>query len=211
MFGRVRTAPQNEDTAFYPRSPYGVAKVYGHFNTVNYRDSFGLHASSGIFFNHESPLRGSNFVTRKVTLGLSRFARGEHIPIELGNLNVCRDWGFPGDYVEGMWRMLQEEKADDYVLATRVTTPVRDFANYAAEALDMGLEWLGSGITEHAIDRETGKVAVKVISNLFRPAEVDLLLGDATKASSRLGCKAKVGIRELAAMMAQPDYEDWRS
>ena len=107
--------------------------------------------------------------------------------------------------------MLQEEKADDYVLATRVTTPVRDFANYAAEALDMGLEWLGSGITEHAIDRETGKVAVKVISNLFRPAEVDLLLGDATKASSRLGCKAKVGIRELAAMMAQPDYEDWRS
>jgi GDPmannose 4,6-dehydratase len=211
MFGRVRTAPQNEDTAFYPRSPYGVAKVYGHFNTVNYRDSFGLHASSGILFNHASPLRGSNFVTRKVTLGLPRFARGEHIPIEFGNLNVCRDWGFSGDYVEGMWRMLQEEKADDYVLATGVTTPLRDFANYAAEALDMGLEWLGSGITEHAIDRETGKVAVKVISNLFRPAEVDLLLGDATKASSRLGCKAKVGIRELAAMMAQPDYEDWRS
>ncbi len=210
MFGLVRTVPQNENTAFYPRSPYGVAKVYGHFITINYRESFGLHASSGILFNHESPLRGSAFVTRKVTLGLSRFARGEHIPIKLGNLNICRDWGFAGDYVEGMWRMLQEDVADDYVLATGVTTPIREFVNYAAEALDMRLEWIGSDIAEHAIERKTGKVAVKVDPNFFRPAEVDSLLGDASKASAKLGWKATVGIREIAAMMAQSDYDDWR-
>jgi GDPmannose 4,6-dehydratase len=210
MFGLVRAVPQSEDTPFYPRSPYGVAKVYGHFITVNYRESFGVHASSGILFNHESPLRGTEFVTRKITLGLARFARGEHVPVELGNLNARRDWGFAGDYVEGMWRMLQQDVADDYVLATGVTTPIRDFVNFAAETLGLDLEWSGSDDTEQAFDRKTGKVAVKVNPKFYRPAEVELLLGDATKAKTRLSWQPKVEIRELAAMMAKSDYEDWR-
>jgi GDPmannose 4,6-dehydratase len=210
MFGLVRAVPQSEDTPFYPRSPYGVAKVYGHFITVNYRESFGLHSSSGILFNHESPLRGTEFVTRKITLGLARFARGEHIPVELGNLNARRDWGFAGDYVEGMWRMLQQDVADDYVLATGVTTPIRDFVNFAAETLELKLEWSGSEDSEQAVDRKTGKVAVRVNPKFYRPAEVELLLGDAAKAKTKLAWQPKVAIRELAAMMAKSDYEDWR-
>ncbi|GAB4072780.1 GDP-mannose 4,6-dehydratase [Ancylobacter sonchi] len=211
MFGLVRAVPQNEDTPFYPRSPYGVAKVYGHYITVNYRESFGLHASSGILFNHESPLRGSEFVTRKITLGLARFARGEHVPVELGNLGAQRDWGFAGDYVEGMWRMLQQEKADDYVLATGVTTPIRDFVIYAAEALGLDLEWTGSAEQEQAVDRRSGKIVVKVNPRFYRPAEVELLLGDATKARTNLGWTPKVTIRQLAEMMAKSDYDDWRA
>jgi GDPmannose 4,6-dehydratase len=210
MFGLVRAVPQSEDTPFYPRSPYGVAKVYGHFITVNYRESFNVHASSGILFNHESPLRGTEFVTRKITIGLSRFARGEQLPVELGNLNALRDWGFAGDYVEGMWRMLQQDVADDYVLATGVTTSIRDFVNFAAQTLELDLEWSGSEGTEQAVDRKSGKVAVKVNPKFFRPAEVDLLLGDATKARTKLSWQPKVGIRELAAIMAQSDYDDWR-
>lgn len=211
MFGLVRAIPQNEDTPFYPRSPYGVAKVYGHFITVNYRESFGIHASSGILFNHESPLRGSEFVTRKITLGLARFARGEHVPVELGNLNAKRDWGFAGDYVDGMWRMVQQDKADDYVLATGVTTPIRDFVNFAAEALGLDLEWSGEEETEQAVDRKSGKVAVRVNPKFYRPAEVELLLGDSTKARTRLGWEPKVSVRELAMMMAKSDYDDWRA
>lgn len=211
MFGLVRAVPQNEDTPFYPRSPYGVSKVYGHFITVNYRESFGVHASSGILFNHESPLRGTEFVTRKVTSGLARFARGEHVPVELGNLNARRDWGFAGDYVEGMWRMLQQDRADDYVLATGVTTPIRDFVDFSANTLGLDLEWSGSDDTEQAIDRKTGKVAVKVNARFYRPAEVDLLLGDATKAHNNLGWKPMVTIRQLAEMMAKSDYDDWRA
>lgn len=210
MFGLVRAVPQNEETPFYPRSPYGVAKVYGHYITVNYRESFGIHASSGILFNHESPMRGSEFVTRKITLGLARFARGQHVPVELGNLDARRDWGFAGDYVEGMWRMLQQDKADDYVLATGITTPIRDFVNFAAKALDLDLEWSGAAETEQAVDRKTGKVAVKVNPKFYRPAEVDLLLGDAAKARKVLGWQPKVGIRELAEMMAKADFDDWR-
>jgi GDPmannose 4,6-dehydratase len=209
MFGLVRAVPQSEDTPFYPRSPYGVAKVYGHFITVNYRESFGVHASSGILFNHESPLRGTEFVTRKITLGLARFARGEHVPVELGNLNARRDWGFAGDYVEGMWRMLQQDVADDYVLATGVTTPIRDFVNFAAETVGLDLDWSGSEDSEQAVDRKTGKVAVKVNPKFYRPAEVELLLGDATKAKTKLGWQPKVAIRELAAMMVKSDYDDW--
>ncbi|MEP9347955.1 GDP-mannose 4,6-dehydratase [Xanthobacter sp. KR7-225] len=209
MFGLVRSTPQNEDTPFHPRSPYGVAKTYGHYITVNYRESFGIHASSGILFNHESPLRGSEFVTRKITLGLARFARGEQVPLALGNLDAKRDWGFAGDYVEGMWRMLQQETADDYVLATGVTTPIRDFVRFAAEAIGIELEWTGTGEAEQALERKTGKVVVQINPRFYRPAEVSLLLGDAAKARAKLGWEPKVGVRELAAMMAQADFDNW--
>lgn len=208
MFGLVRSVPQDELTPFHPRSPYGVAKVYGHHITVNYRESFGLHASSGILFNHESPLRGTEFVTRKITLGLARFACGQHEPVELGNLNARRDWGFAGDYVEGMWRMLQQETADDYVLATGITTPIRAFIGFAAEALGLDLDWSGADETEQAVDRASGKVAVRVNPAFYRPAEVDLLVGNAAKARAKLGWEPKVDVQALAAMMARADYDE---
>lgn len=207
MFGLVQEVPQRETTRLYPRSPYGVAKVYGHYITMNYRESFGLHASSGILFNHESPLRGKEFVTRKITLGLAQLARGGTDPIELGNMDARRDWGFAGDYVEGMWRMLQQDTADDYVLATGVTTTIRDFVTYAAETLGIDLEWQGEGLAETATDRKSGKRIVQVNERFFRPAEVDLLIGDATKARTRLGWQPQVDVRSLAAMMARADYD----
>jgi GDPmannose 4,6-dehydratase len=207
MFGLVQEVPQRETTRFHPRSPYGVAKVFGHYITMNYRESFGLHASSGILFNHESPLRGKEFVTRKITLALARLARGGSEPVELGNLDARRDWGFAGDYVEGMWLMLQQETPDDYVLATGVTTTIRDFVNYAAEALGMELEWEGSGLDETATDRRTGRCVVRVNPRFFRPAEVDLLIGDASKARARLGWQPRVDVRGLAEMMARADYD----
>ena len=210
MFGKVRAVPQSEETPFYPRSPYGVAKVYGHFITVNYRESFGIHASSGILFNHESPLRGVEFVTRKITLGLARIARGEDVPLELGNLNAKRDWGFAGDYVDGMWRMLQQDVADDYVLATGITIPIKDFVHYAADALDLKLEWTGSDEQETAVDVATGRTVVKINPRFYRPAEVELLQGDASKAKDKLGWVPKVTIKELAEMMARADYDDYR-
>ena len=202
--------PQSEETPFYPRSPYGVAKVYGHFITVNYRESFGIHASSGILFNHESPLRGVEFVTRKITLGLARIARGEDVPLELGNLNAKRDWGFAGDYVDGMWRMLQQDVADDYVLATGITIPIKDFVHYAADALDLKLEWTGADEQETAVDVATGRTVVKINPRFYRPAEVELLQGDASKAKDKLGWVPKVTIKELAEMMARADYDDYR-
>ena len=207
MFGLVQEVPQRETTRLYPRSPYGVAKVYGHYITMNYRESFGLHASSGILFNHESPLRGKEFVTRKITLALARLARGGSDPVELGNMDARRDWGFAGDYVDGMWRMVQQDVADDYVLATGVTTTIRDFVTCAAQALDMDLEWDGAGITETATDRKTGKRVMQVNERFFRPAEVDLLIGDASKARDVLGWQPKVNVQELARMMARSDYD----
>ena len=207
MFGLVQEVPQRETTRLYPRSPYGVAKVYGHYITMNYRESFGMHASSGILFNHESPLRGKEFVTRKITLGLARIAHGDDTPIELGNMDAKRDWGFAGDYVEGMWRMLQQEKADDYVLATGVTTTIRDFFTYAAEALGMELEWQGEAEGETATDRKTGKQVMRVNPKFYRPAEVDLLIGDSSKAREVLGWQAKVDVKRLAAMMVQSDFD----
>ena len=210
MFGLVQDVPQSETTRLYPRSPYGVAKVYGHYITMNYRESFDMHASSGILFNHESPLRGKEFVTRKITLGLAALAHGGTDPVELGNMDAKRDWGFAGDYVEGMWRMLQQDKADDYVLATNVTTTIRDFFTYAAEALGMDLDWQGEAETETATDRKTGKLVMRVNPAFYRPAEVDLLIGDPSKAHEKLGWKAKVDIRELAAMMAKSDYDSHR-
>lgn len=207
MFGLVQEVPQSESTRFYPRSPYGVAKVYGHYITTNYRESFGMHASSGILFNHESPLRGKEFVTRKITMGLSALARGSTDPVELGNMDAQRDWGFAGDYVEGMWRMLQQDHPDDYVLATHVTTTIRDFFTYAGEALGMDLDWQGDGKNETATDRKTSKQVMKVNPKFYRPAEVDLLIGDSTKAREKLGWTPKVDVRQLAEMMAKFDYD----
>ena len=207
MFGLVQEVPQKETTRLYPRSPYGVAKVYGHYITMNYRESFGLHASSGILFNHESPLRGKEFVTRKITLGLAQLARGGDAPVELGNMDARRDWGFAGDYVEGMWRMLQQDDADDYVLATGVTTTIRDFFTFAAEELGMDLAWEGEAENETATDRKTGKLVMKVNPKFYRPAEVDLLIGDASKARTQLGWEPKVDIRSLASMMAKSDFD----
>jgi len=210
MFGLVQDVPQKETTRLYPRSPYGVAKVYGHYITMNYRESFGMHASSGILFNHESPLRGKEFVTRKITLGLAALAHGGSDPVELGNMDAKRDWGFAGDYVEGMWRMLQQDEADDYVLATGVTTMIRDFFTYAAEAVGMDLAWDGEGERETATDRKTGKQVMRVNPKFYRPAEVELLIGDPSKAREKLGWEPEVQIRELAAMMAKSDYDAFR-
>lgn len=208
MFGLVQEVPQRETTRLYPRSPYGVAKVYGHYITMNYRESFNMHASSGILFNHESPLRGKEFVTRKITLALAKLARGGNDPVVLGNLDAKRDWGFAGDYVEGMWRMLQQDKADDYVLATGVTTTIRDFIRFAAEALGMKPEFSGEGVNETAIDAKTGKRIVEISEKFFRPAEVELLIGDASKAEKNLGWKATVSVQGLAQMMAKADYDE---
>lgn len=207
MFGLVQEVPQRETTRLHPRSPYGVAKVYGHYITMNYRESFGMHASSGILFNHESPLRGKEFVTRKITLGLARLAHGASDPVELGNMNAQRDWGFAGDYVEGMWRMTQQEVADDYVLATGVTTTIRDFFTYAATALGMDLDWSGEGAEETATCRKSGKQVMRVNPKFYRPAEVDLLIGDASKARKQLGWVPKVSVEQLAQMMAKTDYD----
>ena len=207
MFGLVQAVPQVETTPFYPRSPYGVAKAYGHHITVNYRESFGMHASCGILFNHESPLRGEEFVTRKITRGLARIARGGNAPIQLGNLSARRDWGFAGDYVEGMWRMLQQDMPGDYVLATGVTTPIRDFVSFAAEALGMPLDWHGTDVDEVATDRRSGRKVIEVNPAFFRPAEVELLVGDASRARRQLGWRPRVDVRGLATMMARADYD----
>lgn len=210
MFGLVQEVPQRETTRLYPRSPYGVAKVFAHYMTVNYRESFGMHASSGILFNHESPLRGKEFVTRKITLALAKLARGGSDILELGNLSSQRDWGFAGDYVKGMWQMLQQDQADDYVLATGVTTPIRDFVDMAGEALGFDIVWDGEGESEFGVDRKTGGRIIQVNPKFFRPAEVDLLIGDPSKAREQLGWTAQTTIRQLAEMMAKSDYDALR-
>ncbi|HUQ38251.1 MAG TPA: GDP-mannose 4,6-dehydratase [Aestuariivirga sp.] len=207
MFGKVRETPQNENTPFHPRSPYGVAKVYGHFITMNFRESFGMHASCGICFNHESPLRGVEFVTRKITRGLARIKLGDAAPLELGNIDSKRDWGFAGDFVEGIWMMLQQPKPDDYVLATGKVSSVRDFVLYAANALGMNIEWQGQGASERGIDRATGNTILAINEKLYRPAEVDVLCGDFSKARTTLGWEPKVDVRTLAEMMAKSDYD----
>lgn len=207
MFGVAQEFPQRETTPFYPRSPYGVAKVFGHFITRNYRESFGMHASSGILFNHESPLRGPEFVTRKISLAMAKLALGGSEPCQLGNLDAQRDWGFAAEYVEGIWRMLQQDQADDYVLATGTMTSVRDFAGYVAGALGMSLDWNGEGLAEFATDRKSGKRVVEVCSKFFRPAEVDLLMGDSSKARSVLGWRPVVDAQQLAELMAHADFD----
>lgn len=207
MFGKVQAIPQNESTPFYPRSPYGVAKLYGHFMSINYRESYDIFAACGILFNHESPLRGLEFVTRKITNSAAKIALGKLDCLELGNLEAKRDWGFAKDYVEGMHAMLQAPKADTFVLASGITTTVRDFVKMSFEALDIALVFEGEGINEVARNKKTGKVVVKVNPEFFRPAEVDLLIGDASKAKEQLNWSAKTNLNELCAMMVKADLE----
>lgn len=207
MFGKVQTIPQNESTPFYPRSPYGVAKLYGHFMSINYRESYDIFAACGILFNHESPLRGLEFVTRKITNIAAKIALGKLDYLELGNLEAKRDWGFAKDYVEGMHAMLQAPKADTFVLASGITTTVRDFVKMSFEALDIALVFEGEGVNEVARNKKTGKVVVKVNPEFFRPAEVDLLIGDASKAKEQLNWSAKTNLNELCAMMVKADLE----
>ena len=207
MFGQVVETPQRETTAFHPRSPYGVAKAYGHWITVNYREAFGMHASSGILFNHESPLRGMEFVTRKITAGLARIAAGQQEVLELGNLSAQRDWGFAGDYVEGMWRMLQQGEGGDFVLATGQTHTIRHFAGVAAAAAGFDLAWEGEGKGERGIDRRSGRTLIQVNPAFYRPAEVELLQGDASRARDVLGWAPRVSLDQLAEMMVRADRD----
>jgi GDPmannose 4,6-dehydratase len=205
MYGKVQAIPQNETTPFYPRSPYGVAKLYGHWITVNYREAYGVHASSGILFNHESPIRGETFVTRKISMAVAKISEGQQDKLFLGNLDAERDWGFAGDYVEGMWRMLQHETADDYVLATNEKHTVREFCQCAFARVGINLELRGEGVDETAIDAATGKEVIAVDPRYFRPTEVDLLLGDPSKAKRVLGWAPRVTFTELVEMMVDAD------
>lgn len=207
MFGKVQEIPQKETTPLYPRSPYGCAKVYGHYLTKNYRESYGMYACSGILFNHESERRGLEFVTRKITDAAARIAAGKQEVLELGNMDAKRDWGHSKDYVRAMWLMLQQDEADDYVVASGETRSVRDFVNAAFKALGLELEWHGTGVDEYAVNKANGKTVVKVNPQFFRPAEVELLLGDPTKAETKLGWKREISFDELVARMVQADAE----
>ena len=204
MFGKVQAVPQSETTPFYPRSPYGVAKLYAHFITVNYQESYDIFASSGILFNHESPLRGLEFVTRKITNTAAKIALKKAKTLELGNLDAKRDWGYAKEYVEGMHAMLQAPAPDTFVLATGVTTTVRDFVKLSFEALDIGIKFEGEGINEIGLN-DKGDVIVKINPAFFRPAEVDLLIGDASKAKQKLGWSAKTDLKGLCDMMIKAD------
>lgn len=206
LYGLVQETPQRETTPFYPRSPYAVAKLYAYWITVNYRESYSMYACNGILFNHESPLRGETFVTRKITRGLSRIKLGLDKCLYLGNLDAKRDWGHAKDYVEMQWLMLQQDNPEDFVIATGVQFSVREFVNRAAEILEMNLTWSGSGVNEKATD-EKGNVVVQVDPKYFRPAEVETLLGDATKAHEKLKWKPKITFDELVKEMALADYE----
>jgi GDPmannose 4,6-dehydratase len=205
MFGKVQEIPQTENTAFYPRSPYGVAKLYAHWITVNYRESYDIFGASGILFNHESPLRGMEFVTRKITDGVAKIKLGQLDCLELGNLDARRDWGFAKDYVEGMWLMLQAKIPDTFVLATNQTETIRNFAKMTFKFAGVDIEFRGDSDNEIGIDSATGKTLVKVNSILYRPAEVDLLIGDSSKAEKILGWKPKISIADLCFMMLEAD------
>lgn len=207
MFGMVQEIPQTEKTPFYPRSPYGVAKLYGHWITKNYRESYGMFACSGILFNHESERRGKEFVTRKITDAVARIKYGVQDCLELGNMDSKRDWGHSKDYVYAMWLMLQQEQPDDYVIATNETRTVREFVKTAFAKAGMDIEFEGSGVDEVAKDVKTGKVVVKVNKNFFRPAEVELLIGNPEKAESKLGWKRNISFDELVTRMVNNDIE----
>ena len=207
MFGLVQENPQKETTPFHPRSPYGAAKVYAYWMTVNYRESYGMYACNGILFNHESPRRGENFVSRKVTLGIAKFVAGKAGTLFLGNLEAKRDWGYAGDYVEGMWLMTQQEKPDDFVLATGETHTVREFVEETCALAGIDLVWEGEGLEEKGIDRKTGKQVIGIDPMYFRPAEVDVLLGDYSKAKKVLGWEPKTKFKELVKMMFESDLK----
>jgi GDPmannose 4,6-dehydratase len=205
MFGRVQAMPQDESTAFYPRSPYGVAKLYAHWMTVNYRESFNIFGASGILFNHESPLRGREFVTRKVTDAVARIARGRLSALELGNLDAQRDWGFAREYVDGMWRMLQHSEPDTFVMATGRMHSVRRFVELAFAAANIAIEWRGNGVDETGVDSRSGETRVRINPAFYRPAEVDRLLGNAAKAKEKLGWSATTPLDAICAMMVEAD------
>ena len=211
MFGKVQAIPQTENTPFYPRSPYGVAKLYAHWITINYRESYDIFGSCGILFNHESPLRGLEFVTRKITHTVAEIANGSDAILELGNLDAKRDWGFAKDYVQGMWMMLQAEKPDTFVLATNVTTTVRDFATKAFKAANIDIQFKNSGEEEIGFDVNSGRILVKVNPTFFRPAEVDLLIGCPRKAKEILGWQPQVSLDELCTMMVEADLNRVKS
>jgi GDPmannose 4,6-dehydratase len=207
LYGNTREAPQRETTPFQPRSPYAAAKLYAFWATVNYRDAYGLHASNGILFNHESPIRGETFVTRKITRGVAAIELGLADRLYLGNLDARRDWGHARDYVEGMWLMLQQPRPDDYVLATGETHSVREFVELAFQQVGRCIEWRGSGVEEVGVDRSTGMVLVSIDPRHFRPTEVEYLLGDSSKARRQLGWRHRTGFRELVAEMVASDLE----
>lgn len=207
MFGKVHAIPQNEETPFHPRSPYGVAKVFAHWSTLNYQESYNLFATSGILFNHESPLRGKEFVTRKITDAVAKIHLGKQELLELGNMDAKRDWGFAKEYVDGMYRMLQIDEPGTFVLATNKTQTVRDFVSMAFKAIDVSVVWKGKEENEVGIDDKSGKTLIKVNPKFYRPAEVDLLIGDASKANEKLNWKPKTTLLELCEMMVKKDIE----
>jgi GDPmannose 4,6-dehydratase len=207
LYGLVQETPQSERTPFYPRSPYAAAKLYAYWVTVNYREAYGIHASNGILFNHESPLRGETFVTRKITRAAAAIALGRQDRLYLGNLDAKRDWGHAREYVEGMWRMLQQSEADDYVLATGITTSVRQFTEWAFAEAGITLEWKGTGVEEKGHDAGNGRCLVEVDHRYFRPTEVELLLGNASKARRVLGWAPKITVRELVREMVEADLK----
>ena len=209
LYGLVQEVPQTEKTPFYPRSPYGVAKLYAYWITVNYREAYRIFACNGILFNHESPLRGETFVTRKITMAVANIVKKKQKTLFIGNLDAKRDWGYAKEYVEGMWLMLQAPKPDDYVLATGITTTVRDFITMAFEAVGIAVDWTGpkGSLDEIGINRQTGDVLVRVDPRYFRPTEVDLLIGDPAKAKAKLGWEAKTSVKELVTLMVKADLE----
>ena len=205
MFGKVVQVPQTEKTPFYPRSPYGVSKLFSHWITINYRESYGIHASSGILFNHESPLRGHEFVTKKITSTLAKIKMGSKETLKVGNINAKRDWGYAGDYVYAMWLMLQQKVPNDYVIATGKTYRVRDFIELTLQYLEFNYKWIGKGMNERVINKDTGKTIIKIDKEFFRPAEVDLLIGKSYKAKRKLNWKPKTKIKDLVKLMV--DYD----
>lgn len=207
LYGKVQETPQKETTPFYPRSPYAAAKIYGYWITVNYREAYDMYACNGILFNHESPIRGETFVTRKITRAVARISLGLQDSLYLGNLDAKRDWGYAADYVKAMWLMLQQETPDDYVIATGKTYAVREFVELSFKSVGVEIEWQGSGVEEKGIDKATGKVLVNVDPRYFRPTEVDLLLGDPYKAKEKLGWQAETTLEQLVAMMVKEDIQ----